>query len=207
MVEPKCCLADSANISDAEYAKLMQDKSFNASEIELNKAYKEYMKTLASKEDRDSMRKDQIQWLKYRNRDAFNILGKTSPDYVRFLTSRNYMRIKDFEHMQYGNAKADPGLDQNDVKEISVIAKPEFVKYPDGTRLFSLDVTKWKTEEIDPANSRIILDWTSDVSDGVRHCLEDAESLGQEVEISGTLLMTSFGVKYLFPPTAACARK
>jgi uncharacterized protein YecT (DUF1311 family) len=197
--------ADSEKITDEEYKVLLQNKDFREAEQELNNVYKQVM-AQTDPEDKKDLKASQLQWLKHRARDAYRLFGKGTPEYVKFLTQVTYDRASYLDKASRGAIQADAVISRDDVQDIKIKAKPKFYKSYDGSRVFRLEVTDWMAHKdlADGSDPYPSVDWTVDLDPDTRHCFEDAEISDIEVEAGGTLLIDSFGRKYIVPITAFC---
>jgi len=73
-----------ANITQAEWATLMQDASFRAAEQKLGEAYKAAMATV-SEADKQTLLAEQRAWASQRENEASTRFGKGTPAYSQFL--------------------------------------------------------------------------------------------------------------------------
>ena len=114
-------------ISQAEWAKLMQDTNFKMADQRLAEAYKEAMAAL-SDTGKQALRADQRAWVAKRERDAFAKFDKDTPEYARFLIEEAHARTVALQSKappQRNIVAPLPGLDLAAVQKAAELGNAE----------------------------------------------------------------------------------
>lgn len=85
-------------ITDYEYQQYMEtSEEFKKAEEELTIVYKELL-SLLPPDEKKKLREEQIQWIKKRDKFAFNIAPKGSPDYINALVKITNERVEELKN-------------------------------------------------------------------------------------------------------------